>query len=560
MCIDSCVRISKQWSPLVSIGVACSFYTPEVDSIQITLRFDDIVRSSALIKEIGLTVGLTFVEVKVRFNLGAKGIAHLKSFCHRLKACELIGDDDTSNLKQTIEVVARVKKERLSITTDDSFGHQAFVIEKIALPHVGALIQTTPSVPDIGQILCCITKQTCREPCSCGDLFNSDLAGKSIQTLHRLWEGTMEFNSEFIQAGCGIPPLDYQRQILVDLIKKAFEAKYGPLGSNEFECFYIELALLWARKGRSRGKRFISDTYCIPCDSVFPMYSAINPRVETEGVLVKKFIPVPPYVPNSDEKQLLRRYGLQRFPKSLEDWPLALAKEPGAIIEDTNTLLLIMDGVLYPNLTLQQQLCCAIHDKNCAEVERISTSLRGRECSIEAPIIGSDTALSFACSEGAVDVVQALLRLGADPNYGDCLNNAARSGSTDVIRTLLLAGAIFDEDSKGRTPLHCLFEKNQAISVEEKQEMIQLLRGENREPKFLDTLFDDNGMNPLHIAAFYRDWNGIKALVRSGASPTALTDNVKPQTAYAILKKFEVWSLGSDAEIMCLLASKEPLV
>ena len=220
--------------------------------------------------------------------------------------------------------------------------------------------------------------------------------------------------------------------------------------------------------------------------------------------------------------QMLKKYGLKRFPTSIEDLAAAQADESGGVITDLRLLRKLIDGELYPNMTPIEQLYCAIEDEECDEIARILTT----SLDVNTPI-GRDNPLRLASIQGKVESVKTLLNLGANVNHefedgNSCLHSAAWKNSLPVVQLLLEHGATFSANKEGRTHLHQLFCFNHH-GVATKEEMIEmtklLMRSGSLTLSDLDSLTDHEGYNCYRIASANHHHTGVEALLAVGAKP-----------------------------------------
>jgi len=120
-----------------------------------------------------------------------------------------------------------------------------------------------------------------------------------------------------------------------------------------------------------------------------------------------------------------------------------------------------------------------------------------------------DTALSKACELGRADMVQELLKAGADPNFGGIwvpLCSAVRGKSPEVVKLLLDAKAAVDaQEEEGSTPL-------MLAAFMGNLEMVKMLVAAGADPR----LQDEDGETALVSA---RKWPKIVEFLKPLSSP-----------------------------------------
>lgn len=99
----------------------------------------------------------------------------------------------------------------------------------------------------------------------------------------------------------------------------------------------------------------------------------------------------------------------------------------------------------------------AINDPDIARVKNLAADYPDQLN--EPKYVGSQTWLAYACQIGRLDVVKALLALGADPNTRDAvygckaLCRACASGYYEIAKVLLDSNSDMDTDLSVRNPL-----------------------------------------------------------------------------------------------------------
>lgn len=129
------------------------------------------------------------------------------------------------------------------------------------------------------------------------------------------------------------------------------------------------------------------------------------------------------------------------------------------------------------------------------------------------------TPLEIAARNDRKNVVELLLRHGADPNQSipsdsTALAEAASVGAFDVVTTLFDHGAIVDgRDAKGTTAL-------MSASVSGNLDMVAILIGRGADVNARDLL----GMTSLHDAAMLGKTDAVSKLLKFGADPNLKDD------------------------------------
>lgn len=557
-------------SPVIGISTWCDL-SNQHDTFSITLRRKDD-QTIKLIQRIASSAGIT-TEGGVD-SVFSTDLAHFGQFCTQLLKAHLINAQDKKKLSVQIAAVEEIVRNRITTIPRDHSLARFDTFTPIASPCINALVKETSAYSDIVYLLyCLLSRQSKIWESHVKWQGESSVASGCIDTFWRILlgdgEGVRSLASGVLRNRNGSPILEHVRRMVIEETKQAFESKYGTVRKNVFESLYLDRALqelvhhsVWERRSA------ISRRYHIPWGSAFPEQSDLSLGklcgIDEAYCFEKRC------VPNVEEAQLLKRYGLERFPKSLEDWPSALSRAPGAIITDTEILMKLIDGTLYCEPSREQQMYNAIRDNDCAELERLFAPAFRIGCigTLFSPRIDREfvqfeqspalTPLRLACELGKADAAKTLIGLGADVNRvssdgSTCLHGAAQSQDAQTIRYLLSSGAIFTIDKAGITPLHLLFSRISEVTVEEKREMIRLLllmrphgMGD------LDTLKDTHGMNSLHIAAKVGDGVGIKALLLAGASPSIQTADGR--TALDLIASDKNSPLKDDGEIRYLLS------
>ena len=124
--------------------------------------------------------------------------------------------------------------------------------------------------------------------------------------------------------------------------------------------------------------------------------------------------------------------------------------------------------------------------------------------------IGNNTPLSLAVLNNHSSIVSALLsEFGCDPNDGVSLHTASRLGDLSMVKTLIEHGATVGVD--GNTVLHLTAENGRNETME------AFLRDFKSDPN----IKNKKGRTPLHIACMCGNLDGVKLLIKHGASVSA---------------------------------------
>jgi ankyrin repeat protein len=131
-----------------------------------------------------------------------------------------------------------------------------------------------------------------------------------------------------------------------------------------------------------------------------------------------------------------------------------------------------------------------------------------------------NTPLGYAAMSGDLDIVQLLLKHGADPNAAGALSEAVTFGHADVVRVLVAAGA--DASGAEGTGINLMH----WATITNRSEVIPVLA----QAKVPLNDVDDNGFTPLMYAATidFGDTKTLDALLAAGAD-TSIKD-VKNRT------------------------------
>ena len=132
-----------------------------------------------------------------------------------------------------------------------------------------------------------------------------------------------------------------------------------------------------------------------------------------------------------------------------------------------------------------------------------------------------DLAFDLAVSRNQVEMVEAFLKHGADPNFSTTpdstpLGVAAFSGSNEIVDLLLKAGADLQAvDSGGQTVLStaCMSPGN--------NKTVALLLAAGANPKKAD----NSGATPLHFCAMFGDAEILNTLLDAGVDVNAVDDS-----------------------------------
>ena len=155
-----------------------------------------------------------------------------------------------------------------------------------------------------------------------------------------------------------------------------------------------------------------------------------------------------------------------------------------------------------------------------AEVEKVDAVTRwlAEGAQLETTDRQGRTALEAAIRSGHTDVVKMLLLAGVNVNAGggnrtSALHVAVASGKTDIVNALLGAGARVDAaDQDGNAPLHI------AVANQTNKEIVKALLDAGAR---VDATNHD-GMQPLHLAARSAGVGTVQTLLASGAKADAV--------------------------------------
>lgn len=146
------------------------------------------------------------------------------------------------------------------------------------------------------------------------------------------------------------------------------------------------------------------------------------------------------------------------------------------------------------------------------------TYLLSQGANIYAQNYLESTALGAAAQFGKVEAVKELLTAKPDLQKGTPLHRAAQKGHVEIVRLLLDAGADPDATDKiGQTPLLL-------ATVTKQQAVIDLLLHYKADPNWSSSL----GTTPLACAAAQRHPNAVEAMLSAGATPDAVSPNLRP--------------------------------
>ncbi|PNH06640.1 Ankyrin repeat domain-containing protein 50 [Tetrabaena socialis] len=162
------------------------------------------------------------------------------------------------------------------------------------------------------------------------------------------------------------------------------------------------------------------------------------------------------------------------------------------------------------------------------------------------------TALLYASEVGATQMVEALLRAGADVAVEDkagqtALHVASQGGHTEAVEALVRAGADMDaKDGEGQTALHRASQEGNTEVVE------ALLRaGADAEAK------DDAGQTALHLACNEGHTEAVEALLQAGADRRAKDNGLRVRELEA--REAAVQAAAADAYPQAAVAAREQL-
>lgn len=135
-----------------------------------------------------------------------------------------------------------------------------------------------------------------------------------------------------------------------------------------------------------------------------------------------------------------------------------------------------------------------------------------------------DTALSWACYIDSPDMVELLLKYGADPNIQNNRKNTPLliTSSQSIAKSLMLAGAdINHENNEGTRPIHkAAFLSDQATTIR-----LVLAGAELNIP-------DHRGYTALHYCSISARYERLKLMLLYGADPFAI--NAEGQTCFDV--------------------------
>ena len=163
-------------------------------------------------------------------------------------------------------------------------------------------------------------------------------------------------------------------------------------------------------------------------------------------------------------------------------------------------------------------ICEAVKSGDINGVQNLLTNSSNAN-SICPGVMADMPVLSAAARHGGAEIVQALIKAGADVNGANeagftALHNAAHEGHTAVARVLLQAGASVDaKTSDGDSPLH-------SAAIGGRTEVVALLLSAGASVHSQDRLKS----TPLHDAVGIGCVQVVKALIQAGANVNAVED------------------------------------
>jgi ankyrin repeat protein len=187
---------------------------------------------------------------------------------------------------------------------------------------------------------------------------------------------------------------------------------------------------------------------------------------------------------------------------------------------------------------------CLGLDSTITSLDALASLLRDSRPQINLADATGRTALHWVAKKGDVQVAEALLRCGADPNVVDSdfwtpLHFAVQSGSVETVASLVSAGAALHIKNRwGETALHINW-PDIADHPRLAEVMMVGLRG-NR----LDTT-DRLGQTPLHVAASHGNVGVLKIFLDRGAEIEA-----RRTDGYSALALAVSWNMTAAAKFL----------
>lgn len=357
-------QIKMSGSPIWSIEVKCPLSEDrENDRLTVYLRPQDdglserATKAIKAIAKIASAAGASVVHGTSNFLVRDESNSFrnflilnkavlLEPISNKLCDKNLIEYSDRLNLEEAIKSVEQVFRDMPYIKFGTMTKGQSKFLKELAFPYIEELVDSSQSYRDIiPTIVHAMTKpkmwyfwqmwntrqpddptywQNSKNNCACmsdlSRLFNGDPAlSSTYQRLGKIFLNSAgEPDVNFI--GRSIPSLVEQRIALIEKIKKTFDDKYGIQRENEFEAFYLELALEKLALG-TLPKKQLSPTYQIGKTSGFPQKKNSD---KTLGANIP---------PDSNEERILKKYGFKRFPVSPKDLDAAKLANESALIK-----------------------------------------------------------------------------------------------------------------------------------------------------------------------------------------------------------------------------------
>jgi len=538
------------------IHIQCNAYRPETDTIVLGLNqsfhsiikqgvipgircLDSAQRQDDLLR---IDCGLGAVELLYSGTWNDREIYKLPDlgqflfFTRQIAALGLINAAQRQEIEQRALEIEQVLRNRTLLQDSPATKMQEDVLKDLVIPYLEPLMEFLPNPELLPRFIFALTRKF-------QFFFNTFLAETSPalekervsealelqQIIARICLGQENCISMLKQLGPAAPMLSTQGAIIIDLIATLTQKKFSNLGATAYQQFYVVYALrLLSHNLDANLNRNISRNYSLSFG--FPQEHRLNPfnsQIDTAHICTY----------SEEEKAVLQQFGLRRLPVSEADFEKARATIPGELTENYQALLCELDGSLYPqHWPPFEQLRLAVIEKDIGGVQEL---LQAHKMDLNTP--SESGSAYFNKGDIPLHVIFAMHHL--DPKIGlflletnrDAINQQesergdtllhllAYKNNLLMVRALLERGAlILGDNISGRTPIHTLICSRGTypyqINPSQLQETLSLLRAQALKQGLpdLDQLVDQEGRNPLHLAAMNANRPGILALVALG--------------------------------------------